>query len=163
VETKTVGLFRGINRHSCRRIRSMTEEFDIGTPTGKLMLTMLSGFAAHERDSIRERSVAGTNRKVEAAPCYQDFSWSGMPASAVPAVPCSHQTLPPCRILPLPQPQMGCRSGNFFPSQSPHHVGHHFPGERLLHEFEPVIRAEVTGNEDDDGRRRQLPGRRSES
>jgi site-specific DNA recombinase len=48
------------------RIRSMTEEFDTGTSTGKLMLTMLSGFAAHERDSIRERSVAGTNRKVEA-------------------------------------------------------------------------------------------------
>jgi site-specific DNA recombinase len=30
------------------------------------MLTMLSGFAAHERELIRERSVAGTNRLVEA-------------------------------------------------------------------------------------------------
>src|ERR1035437_3702272 len=48
------------------RIRSMTEEFDTGTSTGRLMLTMLSGFAAHERDVIRERSVAGTNRKAEA-------------------------------------------------------------------------------------------------
>jgi hypothetical protein len=29
------------------------------------MLTMLSGFAAHEREVIRERSVAGTNRVAE--------------------------------------------------------------------------------------------------
>jgi site-specific DNA recombinase len=48
------------------RIRSMTEEFDTGTSTGRLMLTMLSGFASHERDVIRERSVAGTNRVAEA-------------------------------------------------------------------------------------------------
>ncbi len=44
------------------RVRSGTEEFDAGTSTGRLMLTLLSGFAAHERESIRERSVAGTNR-----------------------------------------------------------------------------------------------------
>src|SRR5271168_3241128 len=48
------------------RVRSMTEEFDTATSTGRLMLTMLSGFAAHERDVIRERSVAGTNRVAEA-------------------------------------------------------------------------------------------------
>jgi site-specific DNA recombinase len=48
------------------RVRSMTEDFDTATATGRLMLTMLSGFAAHERELIRERSVAGTNRKVEA-------------------------------------------------------------------------------------------------
>jgi site-specific DNA recombinase len=48
------------------RIRSMTEEFDTGTSTGRLMLTMLSGFASHEREVIRERSVAGTNRVAEA-------------------------------------------------------------------------------------------------
>src|SRR4051812_42049710 len=48
------------------RVRSMTEEFDTATATGRLMLTMLSGFAAHERELIRERSVAGTNRLVEA-------------------------------------------------------------------------------------------------
>ena len=47
------------------RIRSMTEEFDTVTATGRLMLTMLSGFAAHEREVIRERSVAGTNRVAE--------------------------------------------------------------------------------------------------
>src|SRR6185369_13928830 len=44
------------------RVRSMTEEFDTGTATGRLMLTMLSGFASHEREVIRERSVAGTFR-----------------------------------------------------------------------------------------------------
>jgi site-specific DNA recombinase len=48
------------------RVRSMTEEFDTATATGRLMLTLLAGFAAHERELIRERSVAGTNRKVEA-------------------------------------------------------------------------------------------------
>lgn len=47
------------------RVRSMTEEFDTATATGRLMLTMLSGFAAHERELIRERSVAGTNRVAE--------------------------------------------------------------------------------------------------
>jgi site-specific DNA recombinase len=47
------------------RIRSMTEEFDTATATGKLMLTMLSGFAAREHAVIRERSVAGTNRVVQ--------------------------------------------------------------------------------------------------
>jgi site-specific DNA recombinase len=48
------------------RVRSMTEEFDTATATGRLMLTMLSGFAAHERELIRERSMAGTNRRAEA-------------------------------------------------------------------------------------------------
>jgi site-specific DNA recombinase len=48
------------------RVKSMTEEFDTATPTGRLMLTMLSGFAAHERDVIRERSISGTNRLAEA-------------------------------------------------------------------------------------------------
>ena len=48
------------------RVRSMTEEFDTGSPTGQLMLTMLSGFATHEREVIRERSVLGTNRLAEA-------------------------------------------------------------------------------------------------
>src|SRR5580693_7599192 len=48
------------------RVRSMTEEFDTATSTGRLMLTMLSGFAAHERDMIRERSMAGTDRLARA-------------------------------------------------------------------------------------------------
>src|ERR1019366_6884118 len=48
------------------RIRSMTEEFDTATATGRLMLTMLSGFASHERQVIRERSLDGTNRVAAA-------------------------------------------------------------------------------------------------
>jgi len=48
------------------RVKSLTEEFDTASPTGRLMLTMLSGFATHERDVIRERSVAGTQRVAEA-------------------------------------------------------------------------------------------------
>ena len=44
----------------------MTEEFDTARATGRLMLTMLSGFATHEREVIRERSVAGTRRVAEA-------------------------------------------------------------------------------------------------
>src|SRR5882724_11624464 len=48
------------------RVKSMSEEFDTATPTGRLMLTMLSGFASHEREVIRERSVAGTQRVAEA-------------------------------------------------------------------------------------------------
>ncbi|MCP5110342.1 MAG: recombinase family protein, partial [bacterium] len=44
----------------------MTEEFDTGIATGRLMLTMLSDFASHEREVIRERSIAGTNRVAEA-------------------------------------------------------------------------------------------------
>jgi site-specific DNA recombinase len=47
------------------RVRSMTEDFDTGTATGRLMLTLLSGFAAHERDVIKERSIAGTLRVAE--------------------------------------------------------------------------------------------------
>jgi hypothetical protein len=43
----------------------MTEEFDTATSTGRLMLTFLSGFAAHERELIRERSMAGSNRLAE--------------------------------------------------------------------------------------------------
>jgi site-specific DNA recombinase len=48
------------------RVRSMTEEFDTGSATGRLMLTLLSGFASHERDVIRERSVTGTLRVAQA-------------------------------------------------------------------------------------------------
>ncbi|HUE03164.1 MAG TPA: recombinase family protein [Bryobacteraceae bacterium] len=44
------------------RVKSLTEEFDTATASGRLMLTLLSGFAAHEREVIRERSLAGTQR-----------------------------------------------------------------------------------------------------
>jgi site-specific DNA recombinase len=44
------------------KVRSMTEEFSTESATGKLLLTMLSGFAGFERDAIIERSIAGTER-----------------------------------------------------------------------------------------------------
>jgi site-specific DNA recombinase len=47
------------------RVRSMTEEFDTASATGRLMLTMLSGFASHEHAVIRERSMAGARRLAE--------------------------------------------------------------------------------------------------
>src|SRR5262249_45713193 len=49
-----------------RERTSVTWRMPSATATGRLMLTMLSGFAAHERELIRERSVAGTNRVAEA-------------------------------------------------------------------------------------------------
>ncbi len=47
------------------RVKSLTEDFDTATASGRLMLTLLSGFAAHEREVIRERSIAGTQRVAE--------------------------------------------------------------------------------------------------
>jgi site-specific DNA recombinase len=44
------------------RVESAHENIDLSTPQGKFMLTMYSGVAALERDTIVERSVAGTNR-----------------------------------------------------------------------------------------------------
>jgi len=35
----------------------MTEEFDSGTSSGYLMLTMLSGFATHEREVIHSKEI----------------------------------------------------------------------------------------------------------
>jgi site-specific DNA recombinase len=44
------------------QVRSMTEPFDSSTPAGRLMLTMLSGMAGFERDSIVQRSLEGQHR-----------------------------------------------------------------------------------------------------
>lgn len=44
------------------QVKSMNEPFDTTSPAGKLMITMLSGFAGFERDTIVARSVEGTNR-----------------------------------------------------------------------------------------------------
>src|SRR3954454_25051532 len=49
------------------RVRSMTEEFDTGTSTGRLMLTMLSGFASHERDDDRRPHSQAAARPEAAA------------------------------------------------------------------------------------------------
>lgn len=44
------------------KVRSMTEPFDASSLSGKLMMELLSSFAAHEHGVIRARSVAGTDR-----------------------------------------------------------------------------------------------------
>jgi DNA invertase Pin-like site-specific DNA recombinase len=62
-------------------VRSMTEEFDSQSASGRLMMTLLSGFATHEREVIRERSMAGTRRKAEAG------SWLGGAVWKTPSRP----------------------------------------------------------------------------
>lgn len=44
------------------QLRSMTEPFDTATPAGRFLLTILSGVAGLERDTIVERSKAGSDR-----------------------------------------------------------------------------------------------------
>lgn len=44
------------------RFISYTENIDLGTPTGKLMFTIISGMAEFERALIRERTMAGLDR-----------------------------------------------------------------------------------------------------
>ncbi len=47
-------------------VLSVTESLDRTTSSGKMMSGLLSVFAGFERDLIRERSIAGTNRLAEA-------------------------------------------------------------------------------------------------
>jgi len=44
------------------RFISFTENIDLGTPTGKLMFTIIAAMAEFERDLIRERTMAGLDR-----------------------------------------------------------------------------------------------------
>ena len=54
--------------------QSATESFDTETPSGRLMLQILGSFAEHERDTIRDRMMAG---KLKAA---SDGKWvTGVP------------------------------------------------------------------------------------
>lgn len=43
-------------------LKSLTESFDTGTPTGKFFMTMLASIAALERDTILERTMMGKDR-----------------------------------------------------------------------------------------------------
>lgn len=45
-------------------VQSLTEPFDTVSPAGRLMLTMLAGFAGFERDSIVARAAEGQRRKA---------------------------------------------------------------------------------------------------
>jgi site-specific DNA recombinase len=78
-------------------VRSMTEEFDSQSPSGRLMMTLLSGFATHEREVIRERSMAGTRRQAEAG------AWLGgvVPYGYRAEGPPGHRRLTPSES-PLP-------------------------------------------------------------
>ncbi len=45
--------------------RSLAEDFDTATPTGKLQLSMVLTFSEWWRNSIRERSVAGQAKAAD--------------------------------------------------------------------------------------------------
>ena len=49
--------------HAGVEFRSLAEDFDTSTPTGKLQLSMVLAFSEWWRNSIRERSVAGQRRR----------------------------------------------------------------------------------------------------
>jgi len=57
-------LINHLNEFLNRNIRfiSYSENVDLGTPTGKLMFTIISAMAEFERDLIRERTLAGLAR-----------------------------------------------------------------------------------------------------
>lgn len=44
------------------QVKSMTEPFDTTSPSGRFLLTTLSGVAGFERDVLIQRSIEGTNR-----------------------------------------------------------------------------------------------------
>lgn len=48
------------------QVKSMTEPFDNSDPSGKFLLTILSGVAGLERDTIIQRSVEGSDRLARA-------------------------------------------------------------------------------------------------
>jgi DNA invertase Pin-like site-specific DNA recombinase len=47
------------------RFRCLTQPIDTGSAFGKMQLTMLAGFAEFEREMIRERTLAGRQRRAE--------------------------------------------------------------------------------------------------
>src|SRR5437867_6158590 len=47
-------------------VKSMTEPFDTASPSGRFLLTILSGVAGLERDTIIQRSAEGINRLARA-------------------------------------------------------------------------------------------------
>jgi len=47
-------------------LKSMTEAFDTGTPTGKFFMTLLASIAALERETILERTQGGKDRNAKA-------------------------------------------------------------------------------------------------
>ena len=60
----TTELVNHLKEFESRGIRfiSYSENIDLGTPSGKLMFTIIAAMAEFERDLIRERTIAGLNR-----------------------------------------------------------------------------------------------------
>ena len=60
----TAELVNHLNEFNDRGVRfiSYSENVDLGTPTGKLMFTIIAAMAEFERDLIRERTLAGLHR-----------------------------------------------------------------------------------------------------
>ena len=75
--THGLQVIEGLHRAGVE-FRSLVEDFDTSTPTGKLQLTMVLAFSEWWRNSIRERSVAGQakaraeGRFVSSTNCYID-------------------------------------------------------------------------------------------
>lgn len=60
----TAELINHLNEFQSREVRfiSYSENMDLGTPTGKLLFTIIAAMAEFERDLIRERTLAGLAR-----------------------------------------------------------------------------------------------------
>ncbi|EFH9692082.1 recombinase family protein [Escherichia coli] len=76
------------------KVVSLREGFDLSTPVGKAMLTMMAGLASLEKDLIAERRTAGIKRaQTEGKHCgrpikatveqVQELLAQGLPAAAV--------------------------------------------------------------------------------
>ena len=88
------------------RVRSMTEEFvPHPAPPARTMLTMLSGFATHERECIRERSVQVQTELPSWAPGWAAWSHSAIASSVKRARADwrSRRTRFPAMICPRPR------------------------------------------------------------
>ena len=75
--THGLQVIKGLHRAGVE-FRSLSEDFDTATATGKLQLTMVRAFSEWWRNSMRERSVAGQakaraeGRFVSSTNCYID-------------------------------------------------------------------------------------------
>ena len=69
-------MIEGLHRAGVE-FRSLSEDFDMSTATGKLQLSMVLAFSEWWRNSIRERSVAGQAKaRTEQQREYIRVEWS---------------------------------------------------------------------------------------
>ena len=75
---------------------SMREGFDLSTPTGKLMLTLLAGVAELERENIKARQMAGIEKAGRTV-----ASWAPPSSTTTPlSLPGERRTAQASRPLP---------------------------------------------------------------